>query len=127
MLINEITNPLAAPGAWLGGVAKQLGRNITRGVTGKDYDDLTNRTPTAADVYRTPVVDPDDLTPPAGAPASGPITHPDVSVISSYPLRLRYKNGDYVLDPATDQWMTVSGKKVAATLADFLQHQADKL
>ncbi len=59
MLINEITNPLAAPGAWLGGVAKQLGRNMVRGVTGKDYDDLTARTPTAADVYNVSATQPD--------------------------------------------------------------------
>jgi hypothetical protein len=53
--------------------------------------------------------------------------HPDVSVTSSYPLRLRYKNGDFVLDPKTNQWMTVSGKSVASTMSSFLQSQANKL
>ena len=53
--------------------------------------------------------------------------HPDVSVTSSYPLRIRYKNGDFVLDPNSNQWMTVTGKKIAPTLSSFLQSQADKL
>jgi hypothetical protein len=53
--------------------------------------------------------------------------HPDVTVTSSYPLRLRYKNGDFVLDPNSNQWMTVTGKKVASTMSSFLQSQADKL
>jgi hypothetical protein len=56
-----------------------------------------------------------------------PDLHPDVSVISSYPLRLKYKNGDFVLDPGTNKWMTVSGKAVAPTLSSFLQFQANKL
>jgi len=64
---------------------------------------------------------------PASAPSATPITHPDVSIISSYPLRMRYKNGDFVLNPTTNQWMTVGGKKVAPELASFLQFQAGKL
>ena len=64
---------------------------------------------------------------PSPAPTPSPITHPDVSVTSSYPLRLRYKSGDYVLDPATNQWRTVHGKKVAPELADFLNYQKSKL
>lgn len=64
---------------------------------------------------------------PTPAPTSPPITHPDVSVTSSYPLRLRYKSGDYVLDPTTNQWRTVTGKRVAPELASFLQFQANKL
>lgn len=70
--------------------------------------------------------------PKAPAPSPKPnippvVLHPDVRVISSYPLRLKYKNGDYVLDPNTDMWTTVTGKKIAPTLSSFLQHQADKL
>lgn len=64
---------------------------------------------------------------PAPTPSGPPITHPDVSITSSYPLRLRYKSGDYVLDPTTNQWRTVSGKRVAPELASFLQFQASKL
>jgi len=64
---------------------------------------------------------------PTPAPTSPPITHPDVSVISSYPLRMKYKSGDYVLDPTTNQWRTVTGKRVAPELASFLQYQASKL
>ena len=64
---------------------------------------------------------------PTPAPTSPPITHPDVSVTSSYPLRMRYKSGDYVLDPTTNQWRTVTGKRVAPELASFLQYQASKL
>lgn len=60
-------------------------------------------------------------------PSTTPDLHPDVSVISSYPLRLKYKNGDFVLDPATNKWMTVSGKNVAPTMSSFLQFQANKL
>lgn len=66
-------------------------------------------------------------TPTPAAPTSPPITHPDVSVTSSYPLRMRYKSGDYVLDPTTNQWRTVTGKRVAPELASFLQYQASKL
>ena len=65
--------------------------------------------------------------PAPAAPTSPPITHPDVSVTSSYPLRMRYKSGDYVLDPTTNQWRTVTGKRVAPELASFLQYQASKL
>lgn len=65
-------------------------------------------------------------TPAQSRSISAPL-HPDVSVTSSYPLRLRYKNGDFVLDPATNQWMTVSGKKIAPTMSSFLQAQANKL
>lgn len=65
-------------------------------------------------------------TPPATPPSATPL-HPDVSVTSSYPLRLRYKSGDYVLDPMTNQWLTVTGKKLDPTLSSFLQHQADRL
>lgn len=64
---------------------------------------------------------------PPPTPSPTPITHPDVSVISSYPLRMRYKNGDFVLNPTTNQWTTVSGKKVSPELASFLQFQASKL
>lgn len=64
---------------------------------------------------------------PASSPSVVNPLHPDVSVTSSYPLRLRYKNGDFVFDPRSDQWMTVSGKKVAPTMASFLQSQANKL
>ena len=75
-----------------------------------------------------------ELTPPTptapsapAAPSTATPLHPDVSVTSSYPLRLRYKSGDYVLDPTTNQWSTVTGKKIASTLSSFLQHEADKL
>jgi hypothetical protein len=60
-------------------------------------------------------------------PPPGPELHPDVSVISSYPLRLKYKSGDYVLNPTTNQWVSVSGKRLAPELASFLQFQANKL
>ena len=66
-------------------------------------------------------------TPTSPSTGTAPNLHPDVSVISSYPLRLKYKNGDFVLDPNTNRWMTVSGKAVAPTLSSFLQFQADKL
>jgi hypothetical protein len=59
MLINEIANPLGAAGAFAGGVAKQLGRNIVQNVTGKNPDELSQRTPSVADVFRMPTALPD--------------------------------------------------------------------
>lgn len=44
MRIDEVTNPLGAIGALAGGVVKQLGHQTFRKATGKDLDDILDKT-----------------------------------------------------------------------------------
>jgi hypothetical protein len=51
MRIDEIANPLGAIGAVASGVARQLGRSAVTSLTGKDPDNLFQKTPDLAQYY----------------------------------------------------------------------------